>query len=73
MINVTPVAAAGACCGCAACREICPVGVVSMNQDRYGYLTASVAEERCIHCLRCVKVCPMKMLVEHKDQEMATS
>lgn len=64
MTNVTPVAEAGACCGCAACCEICPVGAISMGVDRFGYPTASVDEEECIQCRMCVKACPMKMLVE---------
>ena len=45
------------CCGCGACRAVCPVGAVSMTEDEYGFVMPKTDLARCIGCGRCVSVC----------------
>ncbi len=49
-----------ACCGCSACRDICPVGAIHMISDEEGFRYPRVDEEKCIQCGRCEQVCPIK-------------
>lgn len=55
-----------ACCGCQACRDICPVQAVHMYLDSEGFWYPVRDEERCIHCMACKRVCPM----EHADEKI---
>lgn len=48
------------CCGCTACKEICPVGAINMIEDDEGFKYPHVDKENCIKCNRCVSVCPNK-------------
>lgn len=48
------------CCGCMACREICPVSCIREETDEYGFSYPALEEKRCIQCGRCEKVCPME-------------
>ena len=51
----------GKCCGCEACVQVCPKGVVSMQADAEGFFYPIIKDEsNCINCGRCVKVCPIK-------------
>ena len=54
------------CCGCSACRDICPAGAICMKQDEQGFLYPETDEAACIHCGKCRLVCTM---VPHKDDE----
>lgn len=47
------------CCGCNACKQICPKKCISMEYDEEGFLYPKVDESKCIKCNRCIKVCPM--------------
>lgn len=47
------------CCGCNACKQICPKKCISMEYDKEGFLYPKVDESKCIKCNRCIKVCPM--------------
>lgn len=47
------------CCGCEACRSICPKGAIAMAEDEEGFLYPSVDHELCIDCGICVKHCPV--------------
>lgn len=49
-----------ACCGCGACKDICPVGAIHMVMDEEGFLYPQVDEEKCVNCKRCESVCPVK-------------
>lgn len=45
------------CCGCTACRSICPVGAISMQKDELGFRYPSVDANVCIDCGLCESVC----------------
>lgn len=47
------------CCGCNACRSICPKACISMKSDEEGFLYPIVDSELCINCGLCEKVCPV--------------
>lgn len=48
------------CCGCGACTEICPRGILKMESDEEGYRYSVITErDKCIHCGLCEKVCPI--------------
>jgi coenzyme F420-reducing hydrogenase beta subunit len=46
------------CCGCTACKSICPKQAISMIPDKEGFLYPSINQELCIECDLCKKVCP---------------
>lgn len=45
------------CCGCEACKEICPVNCITMKYDSEGFLFPIIEKEKCIKCNKCVIVC----------------
>lgn len=47
------------CCGCGACRNVCPKEAVTMVSDREGFSYPAVDKEKCVGCGLCSKVCPM--------------
>ena len=46
------------CCGCGACREICPQKAIQMAPDREGFLYPKVNSRLCTNCGKCRNVCP---------------
>ena len=56
-----------ACCGCAACQQICPKKCISMSADEQGFLYPVVQVESCIDCHLCEKVCPVINQNEAKE------
>lgn len=46
------------CCGCAACKQVCPTNSIYMKEDENGYLYPYIDGSRCVDCLACRKVCP---------------
>lgn len=46
------------CCGCTACRHICPTDCIDMRADTEGFQYPIVDKSRCIQCSKCIKVCP---------------
>lgn len=46
------------CYGCGACSDICPVGCISMDYDKYGFYIPVINNDRCIGCGICQKICP---------------
>ena len=47
------------CCGCTACKSVCPKQAISMLPDQEGFLTPVIDSSLCINCGLCDKVCPM--------------
>ncbi len=45
------------CCGCAACSAICPVGAITMQEDKRGFMIPVIDESVCIECGACQKIC----------------
>ncbi|MBQ8914604.1 MAG: Coenzyme F420 hydrogenase/dehydrogenase, beta subunit C-terminal domain [Clostridia bacterium] len=50
------------CCGCGACRHVCPVNAVEMVADAEGFLRPFVDEAKCIGCKRCERECPVNKI-----------
>lgn len=47
------------CCGCGACRVICPVSAITVEENENGFFSAKVNTEKCVSCSKCLTVCPM--------------
>lgn len=47
------------CCGCEACKNICPKGAISFSPDEKGDLYPIVSDDLCVNCNLCEKVCPI--------------
>ena len=47
------------CCGCEACKQICPKNSISMRRDAEGFLYPTVDMSSCIGCHLCERICPM--------------
>ena len=53
------------CCGCEACSQVCPKGIIQMKSDDEGFFYPHIINANdCIRCLSCEKVCPVK----HSDE-----
>ena len=49
------------CCGCEACSNICPKGIVKIEADSEGFVYPRIIQsELCINCGNCENVCPLK-------------
>lgn len=46
------------CCGCTACKTVCPKQCITMVEDSEGFLYPKVDTNLCIDCQACVRVCP---------------
>ena len=54
------------CCGCTACKNICPKNAIEMKEDEEGFLYPNIDKEKCIDCGLCKKVCPIINKVPNK-------
>lgn len=47
------------CCGCMACADACPKGIIHQERDQLGFSYPVLTQpEKCIGCNRCMVVCP---------------
>jgi coenzyme F420-reducing hydrogenase beta subunit len=58
------------CCGCSACKSICPKDAISMEPDALGFLYPKVNLDKCIDCGLCEKVCAFN---DHYDVSLNLS
>lgn len=49
-----------ACCGCAACQNICPNKAIVMKYSKTGFFYPEIDENRCLKCGMCLSVCVYK-------------
>lgn len=76
------------CCGCSACKSICPKEAILMVPDDEGFLYPVVEQKKCVGCGACAEVCafqngyetnenfevPLVYAVRHKNiREIETS
>ena len=47
------------CCGCTACKNICPQNAIEMKEDEEGFLYPNVNKDKCVNCGLCKNVCPI--------------
>lgn len=58
------------CCGCTACKSICPVQAIEMEMSTGGFLYPKINDEKCIKCGLCKKVCPM---INHANKQLVNN
>ncbi len=56
------------CCGCTACKNICPQNVINMVPDSEGFLYPVIDQNLCIDCGLCKRVCPFLNRVFIQDK-----
>ena len=62
------------CCGCGACKNVCPKGCITMRQDDEGFEYPIVDGDSCINCGLCVKSCPYNFAFgRHEEIEKSIS
>lgn len=54
------------CCGCWACKNVCPVQCITMKVDEEGFRYPHVDKDKCINCHLCEKACP-ELKPEYND------
>ena len=56
------------CCGCTACKSICPKNAIEMREDEEGFLYPLVNQDKCVNCGLCKKICPLLNKNKIKDE-----
>lgn len=70
IVNAPPQIRKSECCGCYACKEVCPVNAITMIQDEEGFYYPHV-DDKCIDCGLCAKRCVKRdnqQLVKMEDK-----
>lgn len=57
------------CCGCTACKNICPVSAIVMQEDNEGFQYPIINKDLCVNCKLCEKVCPLGRNAEKIKEE----
>lgn len=47
------------CTGCTLCKNICPKGAITMDEDKNGFKYPRIDKNKCINCGLCRKKCPI--------------
>ncbi|CDE56080.1 putative uncharacterized protein [Roseburia sp. CAG:303] len=58
------------CCGCGACKQVCPKGCIDILKNRKGFFSAKLSNELCINCGLCTSVCPISNSIFNKNQDV---
>ncbi len=59
MKNILDILPFDKCCGCGACINACPTGVLSYSTDEYGFYRPRIIDtSKCISCGKCTRICP---------------
>lgn len=53
------------CCGCTACKNICPTSAIMFETDQTGFEYPNVDEKLCINCGLCRKVCDFNKAINN--------
>lgn len=56
------------CCGCSACRNVCPQKAIFMKEDGFGFLYPEIDSRKCIECGLCLKVCGYHSPIGEKNK-----
>lgn len=59
------------CCGCTACKNVCPTNAIEMKEDSEGFLYPNIDKEKCINCGMCKKVCPILNVKKEEKKQKA--
>lgn len=54
------------CCGCGACRDICPKKCIVMKKTDEGFLYPQINSSECVNCGLCDTVCPVQSSAEKR-------
>ncbi len=57
------------CCGCTACKSICPTGAITIKADKHGFLYPKIDQQKCIDCGMCKKVCAFQNGYKKNEKE----
>lgn len=52
------------CCGCEACRQICPLKCITFYEDKEGFLYPRIDKTKCLYCGKCLSVCPANVVTQ---------
>ncbi len=58
------------CCGCGACKEVCPTNAISIIPDKYGFVYPVADTSKCVNCKKCDSVCPMPVWSEKQNKPL---
>lgn len=56
------------CCGCGACRDVCPTQAIRLITDEEGFLYPVADADQCIGCGKCDRTCPVSSPKEEKRE-----
>ena len=56
------------CCGCTACKNICPRNAITMIEDEKGFKYPKINMDICMNCNLCEKVCPVQNIKKDESE-----
>lgn len=55
------------CSGCGLCKNICPVGAISLQENEKGFIHPVIDKQKCVNCGLCLKNCSQLRNYEKLD------